>query len=333
LPAAGGGTVLADFARQWVGGGYEFNCWYFDSEVAGLLWGGYKDQKHIVADPAGNYVDVYFDVFSYWSYLWPFGRDIYSDQAASYDHSVLGWKTAPLSTQQTRSFAGPFDDGTYLNELVPISGTAIPLRAEGTPVEIIEVRLDGVLQTKATTPYLYDPDTGLGAGGDYSMVGTSNDGAKIRFYKDVPAGSTLTVQYWARGTPAGYWPGGLNFQTTLIGTGQYYMTSFLSGAGGYATYKANEHNYMQNAPNGEFDWYWYWIAGTQPRDGYYRTDLYDLAYISAADGSSANYIPTPGWQPAADIVPPLAEVNIQDFVAASVNYGKTYSSAYPNPPP
>jgi len=333
LPAAGGGTVLADFTSQWLGGGYEFNCWYYDSEVAGWLWGGYKDIKHIVPNPAGKYVDVYFDVFSYWSYLWPFGRNIYSNQSAQDTPSFPGWKSAPLSTRQTRSFLGLISKGTYLNTLTPISGSRIPLRAEGTPVEIIKVTLDGVLQTEATTPYNYNPATGLGAGGDYSIVGTSTDGGKIRIFKEVPATKILTVEYWARGTPAGYWPGGLSFTQTLIGTGQYYMTSFLAGAGGYATYKANNHNFMQNAPHGEVDWYWYWITGTQPRDGYYRTDLYDLAAVAGASGSSGNYIPTPGWNPGCDIVPPECEVNILDFVAASVNYGKTYSSPYPNPPP
>jgi hypothetical protein len=343
LPASGGGSVLADFTPQWLGGGFEFNSWYYDTEPAGWLYSGYKDIKHIECSPTGRYADVYYDVSSYWSQYWPYGRLLYSIQPASIDQSYLGWKSAPLSIQQTRDFAGPIAAGTYLHTLIPISGTPIPRRTAGAPVEVIEVRIDGVLQTKATTPHLFDPATGLGAGGDYSIVGGSTNGPSIRIFTAVPGGSTLTVMYWARGDAAGYWPGNMDFQTTLAGTGPWYMTDYLAGAGGWATYKANTDHFMDTPPKGEVDWYWYWIPGTQPRDGYYETDLFDVTYLTAAighEGSSKDYFSASAWRgvywlPAADLVLPVGILDIYDVAVLSnfENYGVTFGSPYPNPPP
>jgi hypothetical protein len=310
-PAQGGGSVLADFTPHWLGGGYEFNCWYFDTEAAGWIYAGYRDIKHIVPNLATKSVDVYFDVQSYWVYQWPWGRHIYSDQPASVDHSVLGWKTAPLSTQETRSF-GPMAAGAYL---------ALPTRTAGTPVEVISMTIDGVPATKATTPHLYGS---TGAGGDYAIVGNSGSGPRIRIFKNVA--TSLEVTYWARGQCAGYWPGGTDFQTTLIGTGQYYMTDFLAGAGGWATYKANPHNYMQAAPLGENDWVYYWGTGAQPRSGNYALDLFDATYASAALGGTAHHIPTANWLAAADLTSPIGEIDVSDIAVMAAGYGTLFSS-------
>jgi len=342
-PGAGGGTVLADFAEHWLGGGYEFNSWYYDTEAAGWIYSGYRDIKHIVChtgpNVGDNYVEVYFDVFSYWTFTWPWGRHIYAVEPASYDQTLLGWKTSPLSQQETRTF-GPMAAGTYLHTRTPTGGgPAIPRRARGTPVEVISMTIDGAPATKATTPHLYDPATGLGANGDYSIVGSSGNGPSIRVFKTVT--SSLTVTYWARGDPAGYWPGNTNFQTTLTGTGQYYMTSFLPGAGGYATYKANPHNYMATPWPGEIDWLWYWRTGSQPRDGCYKLDIFDGTYFSAAmhstgtgepipPGGNGPRPPTRYWQPGADVVPLMGEIDINDMAILGANYDKNCSSPYPN---
>jgi hypothetical protein len=318
-----GGSVLADFTPHWLGGGYEFNCWYFDNEPAGWIYSGYRDIKHIECNLAGKYADVYFDVQSYWVYQWPWGRHIYAVEPASIDQSVLGWKSTPLSSQQTRSFAGPIAAGTYLHTLTPVSGAPIPKRTTGSPTEVIELRIDGALQTKATTPHLYGS---TGAGGDYSIVGNSLNGPSIRIFKAVPAGSTLTVTYWARGDPAGYWPGNTNFQTTLIGTGQYYMTDFLAGAGGWATYKANPHNYMQTPPPGEIDWVYNWGAGTQPRSGNYALNIYDATYASAALGGSGNTVPTLNWLSPSDLTSPIGVTDVSDIGVLAASYGTVFSS-------
>jgi len=342
-PAQGGGTVLADFAEHWLRGGYEFNSWYYDTEAAGALYTNYRDIKHIEChtgpNVGDNYAEVYFDVFSYWTFTWPWGRHIYAVEPASYDQTLLGWKTSPLSQQETRTF-GPMAAGTYLHTRTPTGGgPAIPRRARGTPVEVISMTIDGAPATKATTPHLYDPATGLGANGDYSIVGSSGNGPSIRVFKTVT--SSLTVTYWARGDPAGYWPGNTNFQTTLTGTGQYYMTDFQPGAGGYATYKANPHNYMATPWPGEIDWLWYWRTGSQPRDGCYKLDIFDGTYFSAAmhstgtgepipPGGNGPRPPTRYWQPGADVVPLMGEIDINDMAILGANYDKNCSSPYPN---
>jgi len=329
------GEVLADFVPQWLGGGYEFHCWYFDSESAGWLYTSYRDIKHIVPNIAGKYADVYFDVSSHWSQYWPYGRHIYSNQSIQDTPSFPGWKQAPLSTQELRTFTGPIAAGTFLNTLTPVEGTAykIPTRARGTPVEVIEIKLDGVLLAEATTPYLYNPVTGQGAGGDYSIVGSTATGPRIRLYIAVPGGSVLTVRYWARGDPAGYHPGGLPWQQTIAGTGSFYLTDFLAGAGGWATYKANRYYFMETPTKGEIDWYWYWIYGSQPRDGYYYVNIYDASYSNWALGGSGQAVPTANWIEATDLAPPVGETNLFDIAVLAANYGKRFGSPPPNPPP
>jgi hypothetical protein len=201
-------------------------------------------------------------------------------------------------------------------------------------VEIIELqRNDSVPMTEAKTPQSFDPATGLGASGDYSIVGGSASGPRIRVYQNIPANVKLTVKYWARGQCAGYWPGGTNFQTTLIGTGPFYMTDYLAGAGGWATYKANPHYFMQTPLQGEIDWYYIWLSGRRPRDGYYKLDLYDASYASSALGGTAHHIPTANWLAAADLTSPVGETDVSDIAVLASSYDLTFGSPFPNPPP
>jgi len=322
------GEILADFATQWLGGGYEFNSWYFDTEPAGWIYANYRDIKHIVPNSAGKYADVYFDVLSYWSQYWPWGRNTYSNQSAQDTPDYPGWKQMPLSTKEKRTFSGPVSAGTYLDSLKPIEGAtyAIPIRKKGTPVEVVEVELDGMLLTKAATPQNFNPAISGSAGGDYSIVGGSTTGPRIRIFKAVPAGSTLTVKYWARGDPIGYHPGNLGWEKTLAGTGPFYMTSYLAGAGGFATYKANPNYFMETPPKGEIDWYWYWIAGAQPRDGCYQLNIYDAAFASWALDGSGKAVPTVNWIEATDLASPIGSTDIFDIAVLATSYDRKFGS-------
>jgi len=329
------GEVLVDFVTQWLGGGYEFNSWYYDTEPAGWIYSNFRDIKHIVPNRAGKYVDVYFDATSYWSQYWPWGRNIYSNQSVQDTPSFPGWKQAPISSQETRTFAGSIASGTFLNTLIPLEGTGyrIPTRTRGAPVEMIEVRLDGALLTKAATPHLFNPAVLGSAGGDYSIVGSTVNGPRIRIYTAVPSGSILTVKYWARGDPAGYHPGLLGWDKTLAGTGMFYMTDFFPGAGGWAVYKANTGYFLQTPLKGEIDWYWYWYYSLQPRDGYYTVNIYDGTYVNWALGGSGKAVPTINWVEATDLVSPIGETSIYDVAVLASNYGKSFGSPPPNPPP
>jgi len=110
------------------------------------------------------------------------------------------------------------------------------------------------------------------------------------------------------------------------------MTSFLPGAYGYATFKANPHNYMATPWPGEIDWLWYWRTGSQPRDGCYKVDLYDSIYASGALGGDGNgpFPPTKYWLPPTDLTAPLGETDIYDIAIFAANYDKNCSSPYPN---
>jgi len=339
------GNVLNDFTSQWLGGGYRFNCWYYDAEPAGWIFTNYRDIKHIICNSVKKFAEVYFDGDIFWSQYSPYGRLIYAPLGVPGPGQFKGWKQQPLTTTETRTFTGPISTGTFLNTLVPLEGAAkkIPTRARGSPVEIIELtRNDSVPMTEAATPQSFDPATGLGASGDYSIVGSSADGPRIRIYQNIPSNVKLTVKYWGRGDPAGYWPGNTNFQTTLAGTGPFYMTSFLAGAGGYATYKANPHYFMEAPLKGEIDWYYVWIQGRVPRDGYYVLDLYDAAIAGTfAMGGTGSGLPPPqgprpptrNWVPSSDLTAPLGETDINDLAILACSYSQTFGSPPPNPPP
>jgi len=322
------GEVLADFVTHWLGGGYEFNSWYFDTEPGGWIYANYRDIKHIVPNSAGKYADVYFDVSSCWSQYWPWGRHIYSNQSVQDTPNYQGWKQAPLSTRETRMFAGPITAGTFLNALTPVEGAAyaIPIRKKGTPVEVIEVKVDGMPLTKAATPQNFNPAIPSSAGGDYSIVGGSTNGPRIRIFKAVPAGSTLTIKYWARGDPLGYHPGNLGWEKTLAGTGPFYMTGFQSGVGGYATYNANPNYFMETPPKGEVDWYWFWIDSSQPRDGCYQLNIYDATFASWALDGSGKAVPTSNWLEATDIASPIGSIDIFDIAVLAASYDKKFGS-------
>jgi hypothetical protein len=111
------------------------------------------------------------------------------------------------------------------------------------------------------------------------------------------------------------------------------MTDFLAGAGGWATYKANPHNYMQTPQLGEIDFKWYWFSGPQPRDGYYQVDDLDMDLASYALGSSGNHIPTYNWIPGCDRAPPLGVIDVSDLGMIPPTYLTYWGSPYPNPPP
>jgi len=171
------------------------------------------------------------------------------------------------------------------------------------------------------------------AGGDYSIVGSTVNGPRIRIYKAIPSGSILTVKYWARGDPAGYHPGLLGWDKTLAGTGMFYMTDFFPGAGGWAVYKANTGYFLQTPLKGEIDWYWYWYYSLQPRDGYYTVNIYDGTYVNWALGGSGKAVPTINWVEVTDLASPVGETSIYDVAVLSSNYGKSFGSPPPNPPP
>jgi len=325
------GEVLANFNTQWLEGagigrsGYEFNCWYFDSEPAGWIFTSYRDIKLIRTYPSERKAEVYFDALSYWTQYSGYGRILYSSE----DLAFPGWKQSPLATVKTTVFV----EGT--NATTP-GYLALPVRTLGTPVEIIEIKEDGVALTPKT---------------DYEIVGSVANGPRIRIYKDIANGKVITAKYWARGDPAGYHPGGLGWEKTLVGCGYYYMTAHTPGAGGSSYYKKNTNFFLQTPPMGEIDYRWYWIESPiKPRDGYFQVDVYDAVLAGGAFESQGYVTPSANWRPGADLAtsptlptppfpspkPPInsaGAIDGYDLGVVGSIFGTTFGSPLPNPPP
>jgi len=278
-PGPTGGTIIRPYD---ISKDYEYNAWYFASEPAGWIYTAYADIHHIRTYPAEKKVVVYMDALSYWSQYWPWGRDIFRDN----------WQTAPLARLiQPPEALAVLVKGTNASTPGPL--TALKYLTKDAPVEIVEIKVDGVLLTEANE----DSDN------DYEIVKD-----RIHIYKTgIPDGAKIELKYWARGDCAGYWPGGLTYETTTATFGMDYMTSYKAGVGGYATYKANREYFMETPPWGEVDFKWYWNDPQPPNPprtihgGYFIVDLFDVTMGTAALGSQGFRIPDPTWQPGADL--------------------------------
>jgi hypothetical protein len=86
-------------------------------------------------------------------------------------------------------------------------------------------------------------------------------------------------------------------------------------------------------PQGEIDWRYTFIAGLQPKDGYYQINIYDVVAVAGAYGSRGTAIPDPNWFAGADLAAPYGYINIYDVVTVTGKYGMKWGSPPPNPPP
>lgn len=69
---------------------HPWTCWYYDATTASIPYTGYRGIKYLVM-PNDYEIDVYFDVNSFWSWLNPFGRDMYPE----------AWRKEPISHLRT----------------------------------------------------------------------------------------------------------------------------------------------------------------------------------------------------------------------------------------
>ncbi|MCS7125045.1 MAG: ABC transporter substrate-binding protein [Candidatus Bathyarchaeota archaeon] len=298
---------------------HPFSCWYHDACPAGWIYTGFRDIKYIIVEGRWK-IDIYFDVYSYWAFLWPFGRDMYPP----------AWKRSPLATLETKLFV----EG--VNMTTP-GELATPTRTIGTPVEVVEIKAlfpNGTEKTLVpdTTPYLTTHT------GHYVLRGSTARGPKIMIFTDLPDGTKLTAKYWARGDYEGFTPGGLPWREILIGSGPHYLVDLNPTLGGWATFKANRKHWMETPPDGEVDFWYYFIEGPKPRDGYYMVDIFDVVKICAAydatgNGAPGGRPPSANWDSGADLAEPAGLIDIFDVVSATVNYEKIFGSPPPNPPP
>jgi len=265
--------ITGNIKRPYTLSDYEFNCWYYAAVPGGWIYTGFADIHHIRTYPAENKVVAYMDVLSYWSQYWPYGRDVTPDI----------WKLAPLcvgGAVQTKVYTEGVDINT------PGDITTLPYLDVGSPVEITQILVNDVPLTKSAG----DLDN------DYEIVKD-----RIHIYKDIPNGATVKVSYWARGDCGGYFPGGRDWKETQTSFGDFYMTDFKAGVGGWATYKANRNYFLETPVWGEVDYLWFWGTGSPARGGHYKVHLSDVTGCANALGSQGYRIPDFNWEPGCDL--------------------------------
>jgi hypothetical protein len=277
---------------------HPWTCWYYDATTAAIPYTGYRDIKYLVM-PNDYEIDVYFDVESYWNWLNPWGRDMYPE----------AWRKEPISHLRTDHWV----EGVNMTTAPPAPCllNAVGNRAEGTPIEIVSIDVDGTPLVKDTTPYLATHT------GDYVIAGSTAGGPKIKIFKDCTPGQVLTVTYWARGDYTGNTPGGLPWQQVLIGSGAHYISELNNVVGGWCTFKANRNHWLETPLLAELDFAYYFIEGPKPRSGYYEVDILDYLKVLAAQDSTGNgapggRYPSANWDPDADVALAAGYVDLWD---------------------
>jgi len=152
-------------------------------------------------------------------------------------------------------------------------------------------------------------------------------------------GTVVEVSYWAAGDSAGTYMGGLTWQETMIGCGQYYVTDIKKEAGGWFRCKANTLYFMETPLLGEIDYVWYWGArdGTRPapdepngpRRGFYKIDLYDATMVNVPYGATGDWTPDDLWFPGSDIACRGGKIDLYDAVSV---HGPHYGLTFGHPP-
>jgi len=288
--------------------GYEFGAWMMYQTPEAWWHADYKYIHHIRLDPADtSKLEIWFDRLG-----WLFYLDSMSTNFGIYAvREGEGFKQSPIATKETKVFV----EG--VSAITP-GDLSLPWRTIGAPIEIVSIKQDGVPLTRSS----------IGSDNDYEIVK-----GRIHIYKDIPDGASIEVTYWAKGDTSGYTAGGLPWEEVMTGTGAWYMTYFDRTMG--ASFAANRNHQLETPPVGETDWYWNWIAGSKPRDGYMEVSLYDTVLIFGCFDSQGRYVPDPHWNPTADVAPEVGLINIYDAGTAMTEYslGTKFWSPLPNPPP
>jgi ABC-type transport system substrate-binding protein len=242
------------------------------------------------------HVRVYMNVSSMWAYLWP-------------TYPLLPkhvWLKDSLAYEEEAYFE--VNSNITLPSIVPLDHHVVS-GSEDTQIEV----------------QLIDGGEGnLTWGKDFTWKG-GNLYIKIDSVNGVEI-DKVWLDYWRNGDANGYYPGGLPWQQVLEGCGTHYVVNISPGEGFVCD--ANRHFFLETPPLGEIDWRWKW-AGSKPRSGYYKIDIYDVTVVCGAYGSTGTGIPDPNWSPGADLAPEGGEINIYDVNTATSKYGTEFG----HPPP
>jgi hypothetical protein len=262
---------------------YLFSCYVqYAAGIDGWNWATVQELKYF--DKVNDYrVDIYYDARSYWLYT--------SASPNLWVPSV--WKNQSLGL-------------TVLTEttlVVGINLTTPGFLGLNRPVWITSITgsVSGLLTE--WTDFHWEL-------GDWYM-----DTA-------LASGETVTVEWYKFGDVSGYTLGDNPALDVTVGCGQYFMTEFVPGAGGHATYKKNPFYWMDTPVLGEVDFRW-------ETGGYYEVTIFDIVKAAGAYDSQGTAVPDDNWFPGADVAPPGGVIDIFDIVTIASNYGHTFGA----PPP
>ena len=136
------------------------------------------------------------------------------------------------------------------------------------------------------------------------------------------SGETVTVSYYSFGDASGFTLGGNSGLDVTVGCGQYYMTGFNPGVGGFFTAKRNTFYWLDTPVLGEVDFKW-------EASGYYEVTIFDVVKAAGAYDSQGTSVPDSNWLPGADLAPPGGVIDIFDIVTIASAYGKTFGAPSP----
>ncbi len=132
-------------------------------------------------------------------------------------------------------------------------------------------------------------------------------------------GETVTVEWYQFGDASGYTLGDNPVDAVTVGAGQYYLTGFYSGVGGFFTAKRNPFYWMETPVLGEVDFRW-------EDGGYYEVTIFDVVKAASAYDSQGIAVPDDNWFAGADLAPPGGVIDIYDIVTIASQYGQTFGA-------
>jgi hypothetical protein len=181
----------------------EFGVWYTYQRGA-LGWNPYDIHHVKVVD---DYTfEVYMDYFS-----------------ISFDYTMYSMSFPVLPKTVWTSY----DQLTKLNTTRFVEGVnattpgylGLPLQDVDAPAAVNLVKAD---------------DTELVEYIDYQL-----EKGQVKIMSDLLDGTNISITYWARGNPDGFYPGDLAWEDILVGNGAFYPTEINIAIGGYVYLKAN----------------------------------------------------------------------------------------------
>ena len=259
---------------------YEFTIWYIYQTTDSWHYNSFMDIHHVrVIDDFC--VEVYMDLKSCWALYMPTGPFL----------PKYKWLREPLAIHTITCFQ------EWINASTP-GQLFLPYQEQLAPVSVENITVQFVNGTTRTLERYTEWDMIKG---------------RIYIYLDLPDHTKIYVDYWGRGDAHGYTPGNMPWDEILVGNGMYYLTDFVSGVGGYALFNKNPFYFLETPILGEIDWIWIW-EDEKSLVGYYEVSMNDFDITTQAYGSSGTGVPDPGWFPGADLVLPIGEIGLGEWM-------------------